>query len=77
MALFLSMYFDMIKACITGLWAYLWILWLFLVFVIVYVLRGPLKLIENVSYGMLFYIVYLLSLKKICKCFFFSMLCLG
>ena len=52
MAGFLSRTFDKMKSWIAWSWAYLWAVWIILVIFVVYILRGPLKLSENVSYGM-------------------------
>lgn len=39
------------KRCIAWSWTYLWLLWLLLVVFLIYVLRGPLKINENLSMG--------------------------
>ena len=39
------------KRCIAWSWTYLWLLWLLLVIFLIYVLRGPLKINENLSMG--------------------------
>ena len=46
--------FDRIKTWIAWSWTYLWAFWFILVMFVVYVLRGPLKIGENVAYGSLF-----------------------
>ncbi len=51
MAGVLSRIFDKIKAWIAWSWTYLWAVWFILVVFVVYVLRGPLKLGENISSG--------------------------
>lgn len=43
--------FDRIKAWIAWSWTYLWAVWFGLVLFVVYILRGPLKLGENITYG--------------------------
>ena len=45
-------FFDKFKAWIAWSWTYLWTLWFILVAFVVYILRGPLKIGENVAYGM-------------------------
>ena len=54
MAGFLSRICGKIKGWIQWSWSYLWAVWFLLVVFVVYILRGPLKLSENISYGMLF-----------------------
>ena len=51
MAGIFSRFFDKIKAWIAWSWTYLWALWFILVVFVVYILRGPLKIGENVSNG--------------------------
>lgn len=51
MAGFMSRGFDKVKTWIAWSWTYLWAVWFALVIFVVYVLRGPLKLSENFSYG--------------------------
>ena len=51
MAGVISRAFDKIKSWIGWLWTYLWLLWFMLVVFVVYILRGPLKLGENLTYG--------------------------
>lgn len=52
MAGFLSRIFEKVKSWIHWSWTYLWAVWFILVVFVVYILRGPLKLTENLSYGM-------------------------
>ncbi|XP_041460124.1 suppressor of tumorigenicity 7 protein homolog isoform X2 [Lytechinus variegatus] len=40
---------DNIKSFFAWVWVYLWVIWLFLVGVLVYILRSPLKVMENVN----------------------------
>ncbi|CAL1542448.1 unnamed protein product [Lymnaea stagnalis] len=55
MAGFLSRTFDKLKSWIYGLgYTGLWLFWLFLVLTVIYFLRVPLKLSENVSYATMF-----------------------
>uniref|UniRef100_A0A2C9JT45 Protein ST7 homolog n=1 Tax=Biomphalaria glabrata TaxID=6526 RepID=A0A2C9JT45_BIOGL len=55
MASFLSRTFDKLKSWIYGLgYTGLWLFWLFLVLTVIYFLRVPLKLSENVSYATMF-----------------------
>ncbi|CAG5126148.1 unnamed protein product, partial [Candidula unifasciata] len=55
MAGFLSRTFEKLKSCICGLgYTGLWLFWLFLVLTVIYFLRIPLKLSENVSYATMF-----------------------
>lgn len=54
MAGFLSRFCGQIKGWIQWSWTYLWAVWFMLVVFVIYILRGPLKLSENVSYGMHF-----------------------
>ncbi|XP_059172431.1 suppressor of tumorigenicity 7 protein homolog isoform X2 [Physella acuta] len=55
MAGFLSRSFDKLKSWIYGLgYTGLWLFWLFLVLTVIYFLRVPLKLSENVSYATMF-----------------------
>jgi len=53
MAGFLGKMFDKLKAWIAWSWTYLWAMWFVLVVFVVYVLRGPLRIGENVSHGKL------------------------
>jgi hypothetical protein len=46
--------FDRIKSLIAWSWTYLWAVWFILVVFVIIILRGPLKISENVAYGMLF-----------------------
>lgn len=50
MALF-SDFIERLKGWITWTWTYLWLLWFILVIFLFYILKGPLKLTENVSTG--------------------------
>lgn len=43
--------FERLKSWITWTWTYLWLLWFILVVFLFYILKGPLKLTENVSTG--------------------------
>ena len=47
----LSDILDRLKSWFTWTWTYLWLLWFILVVFLFYVLKGPLKLTENVSTG--------------------------
>ena len=51
MAGFLSRCIEKIKSWIHWSWTYLLAVWVVLVVFVVYILRGPLKLSENLSYG--------------------------
>lgn len=51
MAGFLSRICEKVKYGIQWSWTYLWTVWFVLVIFVVYILRGPLKLSENISYG--------------------------
>lgn len=53
MAGFLSKAFDKFKSWIAWSWTYLWALWFALVVFVIYILRGPLKLSENITHGKL------------------------
>jgi len=53
MADFLRKMFDKIKIWIAWLWTYLWALWFLLVIFVVYILRGPLRIGENFTSGLL------------------------
>lgn len=46
--------FDKLKAWIAWSWTYLWAMWFMLVVFVVYVLRGPLRIGENVSHATMF-----------------------
>ena len=50
---FLADLFERFKSWITWTWTYLWLLWFILVVFLFYILKGPLKLTENVSTGIL------------------------
>ncbi|CAF0940433.1 unnamed protein product [Brachionus calyciflorus] len=52
---FISGLFNRIKNCFTWAWTYLWILWFILVVILFYILKGPLKLTENVSTATMFF----------------------
>lgn len=52
---FLSDLFERLKGWITWTWTYLWLLWFILVVFLFYVLKGPLKLTENVSTATMFF----------------------
>ncbi|KAJ8301862.1 hypothetical protein KUTeg_020849 [Tegillarca granosa] len=54
MAGFLSRFVDKVKSWIHWSWTYLWAFWFILVVFVIYILRGPLKLAENVSYATMF-----------------------
>ncbi|KAL4226411.1 Suppressor of tumorigenicity 7 protein [Mactra antiquata] len=54
MAGFLSRVCGQIKVWIQWSWTYLWAVWFMLVVFVIYILRGPLKLSENVSYATMF-----------------------
>ena len=43
------------KSWITWTWAYLWLLWFILVLLLFYILKGPLKLTENVTTATMFF----------------------
>ena len=47
----IARFFDRIKGWIAWSWTYLWAVWFGLVLFVVYILRGPLKLGENITYG--------------------------
>lgn len=51
---FLADLFERLKSWVTWTWTYLWLLWFILVVFLFYVLKGPLKLTENVSTGKFF-----------------------
>lgn len=53
MAGFIRRMFDGFKLWIAWLWTYLWALWFLLVLFVVFILRGPLRIGENVSSGKL------------------------
>ena len=53
MADFLKKMFAKIKMWIAWLWTYLWALWFLLVVFVVYILRGPLRIGENFTSGLL------------------------
>ncbi|KAL5015299.1 hypothetical protein ScPMuIL_009569 [Solemya velum] len=54
MAGFLSRICEKVKYGIQWSWTYLWTVWFVLVIFVVYILRGPLKLSENISYATMF-----------------------
>ncbi|XP_069142275.1 suppressor of tumorigenicity 7 protein homolog isoform X1 [Argopecten irradians] len=54
MAGFLSRCLEKVKSWIHWSWTYLWAVWFMLVIFVVYILRGPLKLSENLSYATMF-----------------------
>ncbi|XP_060602149.1 suppressor of tumorigenicity 7 protein-like, partial [Ruditapes philippinarum] len=54
MAGFLSRFCGQIKGWIQWSWTYLWAVWFMLVVFVIYILRGPLKLSENMSYATMF-----------------------
>jgi hypothetical protein len=56
MAIF-SNIFEKIKTFISISWTYLCVLWFILVIILIYILKGPLKLTENVSTGSLLFIL--------------------
>jgi hypothetical protein len=45
---------EKLKTIISISWTYLCILWFLLVIILIYVLKGPLKITENVSTGLCF-----------------------
>lgn len=51
----LSDLFECLKSWITWTWTYLWLLWFILVVFLFYILKGPLKLTENVSTATMFF----------------------
>jgi hypothetical protein len=51
----ISEFVSKIKSWITWTWAYLWLLWFILVLFLFYILKGPLKLTENVSTATVFF----------------------
>ena len=51
MAEFLQKMFAKLKIWIAWLWTYLWALWFLLVVFVVYILRGPLRIGENLTSG--------------------------
>jgi ST7 protein len=51
MADFLRKMFAKLKIWIAWLWTYLWALWFLLVVFVVYILRGPLRIGENITSG--------------------------
>jgi len=51
----LSDILDRLKSWFTWTWTYLWLLWFILVVFLFYVLKGPLKLTENVSTATVFF----------------------
>lgn len=44
-------FFSQIKELIIWSWSYLWALWFLLVIAVVYYLRGPLKITDNIGMG--------------------------
>lgn len=52
---FISSLIDHLKNLFTWAWTYLWILWFILVVILFYILKGPLKLTENVSMATMFF----------------------
>ncbi|ELU18319.1 hypothetical protein CAPTEDRAFT_224662 [Capitella teleta] len=46
--------FDRIKSLIAWSWTYLWAVWFILVVFVIFILRGPLKIGENVAYATMF-----------------------
>lgn len=44
-------FFSKIKELIIWSWSYLWALWFLLVIAVVYYLRGPLKITDNIGMG--------------------------
>lgn len=60
------------KRCIAWSWTYLWLLWLLLVVFLIYVLRGPLKINENLSMGKCKHICDVTRISKEKRRFWFS-----
>lgn len=54
MARVFSYLLSIAKRCLAWSWTYLWLLWLMLVAFLLYVLRGPLKINENLSMASVF-----------------------
>lgn len=52
---FFSSLIDHLKSLFSWAWTYLWILWFILVVILFYILKGPLKLTENVSMATMFF----------------------
>jgi hypothetical protein len=44
-------FLELLKSCIVWSWTYLWTVWFFIVLFLVYILRVPLKINDNLSTG--------------------------
>ncbi|KAL4669453.1 hypothetical protein H8959_008007 [Pygathrix nigripes] len=44
-------FLEQLKSCIVWSWTYLWTVWFFIVLFLVYILRVPLKINDNLSTG--------------------------
>lgn len=44
-------FLEQLKSCVVWSWTYLWTVWFFLVLFLVYILRVPLKINDNLSTG--------------------------
>jgi 1-acyl-sn-glycerol-3-phosphate acyltransferase len=44
-------FLEQLKSCIVWSWTYLWTVWFFLVLFLVYILRVPLRINDNLSTG--------------------------
>uniref|UniRef100_A0A8C0ZLH1 Suppressor of tumorigenicity 7 protein n=1 Tax=Castor canadensis TaxID=51338 RepID=A0A8C0ZLH1_CASCN len=42
-------FLELLKSCIVWSWTYLWTVWFFIVLFLVYILRVPLKINDNLS----------------------------
>ncbi|KAB0344297.1 hypothetical protein FD755_012790 [Muntiacus reevesi] len=42
-------FLEQLKSCIVWSWTYLWTVWFFIVLFLVYILRVPLKINDNLS----------------------------
>ncbi|XP_042910523.1 suppressor of tumorigenicity 7 protein homolog isoform X2 [Parasteatoda tepidariorum] len=54
MARCFSYLLSFLKRWLTWSWTYLWLFWLMLVFFVIYLLRGPLKISENINMASMF-----------------------
>lgn len=59
-------FFTKIKELIIWSWSYLWALWFLLVITVIYYLRGPLKITDNIGMGEYIQLTHLVFSVTIC-----------
>uniref|UniRef100_A0A2K6EMJ5 Suppression of tumorigenicity 7 n=1 Tax=Propithecus coquereli TaxID=379532 RepID=A0A2K6EMJ5_PROCO len=61
-------FLEQLKSCIVWSWTYLWTVWFFIVLFLVYILRVPLKINDNLSTDI--FLMYVVMESFIGKCVF-------